>query len=247
MRRERVAIALSAVGVLLVAFATQAATPVAAAGERLPDLGMARVADIRIDKGPSGQRLLRFTTTIVNVGAGPFELRATRPDSTSSAWSTTQRIYGDQGMTDVSVPIQYVYGGDGHNHWHMRDLVAGVLDRTDNGSRVGTSAKRGFCFWDVSVYRNAGPAAYGGGGCGGQSATSIVMGLSVGWGDVYSSTLPDQYIDITGLVPGRYRLTVTADNGGLFIESDETNNATWVELQIKGQGQPKIVQWGPAA
>ena len=37
------------------------------------------------------------------------------------------------------------------------------------------------------------------------------MGLSVGWGDTYPLTLPDQYIDITAVTPGRYRLNVTAD------------------------------------
>ncbi len=42
-------------------------------------------------------------------------------------------------------------------------------------------------------------------GCGYQSALSVTMGLSIGWGDAYYSTLPDQYIDITGLSSGPAR------------------------------------------
>ena len=75
----------------------------------------------------------------------------------------------------------------------------------------------------------------------------IHMGLSVGWGDEYPATLPDQNIDITGLTAGRYRLQVTADTGGQFLESNDADNSTWLDLQIKGNGQPHIVASGPSA
>jgi hypothetical protein len=75
----------------------------------------------------------------------------------------------------------------------------------------------------------------------------VSMGLSVGWGDAYPSSLPDQNIDITGLGPGRYQLSVTADAGGWFAESNEFNNFTWVDLQIKSKGQPRVLGYGPAA
>jgi len=54
-------------------------------------------------------------------------------------------------------------------------------------------------------------------GCGKNPNTLRVrMGLSRGWGDLYRSSLPDQYIDITGLVSGSYRLTATADAANWF-------------------------------
>jgi subtilase family serine protease len=37
---------------------------------------------------------------------------------------------------------------------------------------------------------------------------------------------PDQYIDITGLKSGRYRLQATADASNWFTESNESNNTT---------------------
>ena len=60
--------------------------------------------------------------------------------------------------------------------------------------------------------------------------------VSVGWGDIYTRRLPDQYIDITGLTPGRYRLWATADPSGWFQEGNNVNNATWADLQIEGNG-----------
>jgi hypothetical protein len=73
------------------------------------------------------------------------------------------------------------------------------------------------------------------------------MGLSVGWGDEYPATLPDQYIDITNVTPGHYRLSVTADAQNWFAETNEANNTTWVDVQLRRQGQPRILGYGPTA
>ena len=224
----------------------------AAEGDSLPDLGMARVADVKVDKTSDGRRLLRFTAVIVNVGRGPFELHLTRA-TTSDPMTVTQRIYTSTGTRDVASPAGTVFGGDGHNHWHIVDLENSELIRLDNGSKVGSGVKLGFCFVDNVKYRLTLPGAptsprYG--SCltpGTQTWLDVTLGLSVGWGDEYRWSLPDQYVDITGLTAGRYRLRVTADTHNLFVESDETNNATWVDLQIKGQGSVRIDAYGPAA
>ena len=227
--------------------------PARAAADQLPNLRMAPLTDLRIDKTPDGRRLLRFSMTIVNVGTGAFEVHATRADSTATTWTVAQRVHDNAGgFRDVSAPTQLVFGGDGHNHWHIRDLESAELIRLDNGVKVGTSAKRGFCFWDNVAFRTSLPGApsnfvYGPAGCGTVASTQVDMGLSVGWGDEYPATLPDQNIDITGLTPGRYRLQVTADTGGNFVESNETDNVTWLDLQIKPNGQPHIVGQGPSA
>ena len=230
-----------------------AAPAQASAADRLPDLGMAALSDFRLDRLPDGRRVLRYSTTIVNVGAGPFELRGQRSGTGETQIPAVHRIYDDGGGTrDVPTGAVMVYGGDGHNHWHVRDLENSELIRLDNGSKVGTGAKRGFCFWDVTAYRLSLPGAagspfYGSSGCGTLSSLDIAMGLSIGWGDIYPATLPDQYIDISGLGAGRYRLLVTADGGNWFAESSESNNATWVDLQLKGNGQPRVTAYGPAA
>ena len=75
------------------------------------------------------------------------------------------------------------------------------------------------------------------------------MGLSRGWGDTYGSGTVDQYIDVTDLTSGRYRLQATVDAANLFVESNNTNNFTWVDVQLKGGSNPKVsvLQYGPSA
>ena len=224
----------------------------AAEGDLPPDLGMAPIADIKVAKTTDGRRLLRFTAVIVNVGRGPFELHLRRA-STSDPMAVSQRIYTSTGSREVSSAAGTVFGGDGHNHWHIVDLENSELIRLDNGAKVGTGVKLGFCFLDNTKYRLTLPGAPSSpryGTCltaGTQTWLDVELGLSVGWGDEYRWSLPDQYVDITNLTAGRYRLRVTADTHNLFVESNDTNNATWVDLQIKGQGSVRIDGYGPAA
>jgi hypothetical protein len=246
----RTRVARPAVLIIVGVFALTAA-PAASARDLLPDLGMARVSDIKMST-PSGARLLRYTTTIVNVGAGAFEVHAQRASTGDAGMAVTQRIFNDTGgFRDVATTAAAFYSGDGHNHWHIRDLYRTELTRLD-GSSVGVGVKRGFCFWDNLRYWLSLPGApssafYSEAGCGDASSLTVSMGLSVGWGDAYPAGLAGQTIDITALDPGTYRLTSTADDGGWFAESNEANNATWVDLQIKTKGQPRVLRYGPSA
>jgi Lysyl oxidase len=244
-RRGAVAALVAAVASVATGVAT------ASAADRLPDLGMARLSDFRVEKTAAGRTLLRYTTIIVNVGQGRFELRGQRTSTTQTQMTVSQRVYNDTGGSRlVSTAAVMVFGGDGHNHWHVRDLETSELIRLDNGSKVGTGAKRGFCFFDNTPYRLSLPRApqspvYT--GCGTSASLAVTMGLSIGWGDIYPSTLPDQYLDITGLTAGRYRLRVTADAQNRFLETNNSNNATWVDLQLKGSGRPRVIAYGPSA
>ena len=219
------------------------ASPAGAAADLLPDLGMAPLTDLKIQKTSDGRKLLRFSSIIVNVGEGPFELHGQRPDTDTPTMTTSQRIFDDEsGHRDVPTDAVMYFGGDGHNHWHVRDLESFELTRLSKGSKVGTGAKHGFCFSDN--YGSEQDPYYT--GCGQAGDLQVTMGLSVGWGDLYRYNLPDQYIDITGLGRGRYRLEGTADADNWFQESDETNNSTWVDLRI-GHGRVKVLGYGPAA
>jgi hypothetical protein len=134
------------------------ARPAAAIAPTPADLGMARLADLEIDNTSDARALLRFSATIVNIGSGPFELSASR-SSSSGTFSVTQRVYNSDGSSsEHPVPVEMVFGGDGHD---------------------------------------------------------------LGWGDIYRSTLPDQYIEVTGLADGKYRLRAVADESNWFTESNE--------------------------
>jgi hypothetical protein len=60
---------LAAVGAALALGAV--AAPTASAADRLPDLGMARIGDVKVEMS-GGRTLLRYTSIIVNAGAGPI-------------------------------------------------------------------------------------------------------------------------------------------------------------------------------
>jgi hypothetical protein len=213
-----------------------------AASDRLPDLAMARLRHIVTTNTADGRRLLRFSAIIVNVGEGPFELRSRRPNR-SSRWSARQVIYDTDGAAHtVATPsVRLVYEGDGHDHWHVKGLEQYQLAPLGNNGRGRIGHKVGFCFFDNYQYELSLPGApqdpgYRREGCGTNGSVRLRNGLSVGWGDIYHRSLPGQYIDITGLPDGIYRLRATADQAKVFLESNDANNSTWADVWIDAGG-----------
>lgn len=238
---------------LAAAAALSAGAPAASAGDRLPDLGMARLHSFHITN-QYGMRLLRFGTDVVNVGAGPFEVRGS--GASNQEWPyATQRIFNDTGGYTDSGPlaIPIFYSGDGHNHRHVKDLLEMKLTPLGGTNVVGRVAKIGYCFYDNVRYRLSLPGAaqsvfYRSSSCGNSYSTSVRMGLSVGWGDRYPWDIAYQYINISGLAPGNYRLTVTADAQNIFRELNDANNFTYTDMYIARPGySSRILGYGPSA
>jgi hypothetical protein len=67
-----------------------------------------------------------------------------------------------------------------------------------------------------------------------KSANDLILGISVGWADIYDRSLPGQWIDVTGLASGPYFLEVVIDPYERVEELDDTNNTTelLVDLSI---------------
>jgi hypothetical protein len=207
----------------------------------LPDLQMDPLRDFAVETTDDGRRLLRFTATIINVGDGPMEVWAERDGD--ALREGVQRVYDDDGeFVDIPTDATFFWAGDGHDHWHVRDMQGYHVEALEGGDATAVSEKHGFCLFDNYPLDEPIPgapdeAAYQ---CPGhRGAARIEMGLSVGWRDVYSASLPNQYIDITELPAGRYRLWAEADpvgtdrSTGWFVESDETNNVTWVDFDLE--------------
>lgn len=221
---------------------------------RLPDLRMGPIQDLRIRKTPDGRRLLRFSTMMVNVGAGPFELQGERPDTNTPEMTVTQHIYQKNARRyrELSTTARIFYSGDGHDHWHVKDLQRFTLKRLGNSRQVHEGAKNGFCVWDFTFYNLTLPGAPSSKvyreantcGDGREDALEVDMGLSVGWADKYSYFLPYQWIDITGLRSGTYRIRAVVDGKGQFKESGEANNRTWVNVELKGN-KVNVLKEGP--
>lgn len=241
--------------ITVLAFGLVGAAPAGGAQAVLPDMGMAKLSTVTLDTTTlPGHRLLRYTAVMVNVGQGSLEVRGSRPD-TASQMTVVQRIYNtDNSFTDVPTSIAQQYAGDGHNHWHSLNMEGGGLIRLDSSKHVGALAKHGFCFFDNVKYRLSLPGAPAtaqytyANSCGysNPNALNVMMGLSVGWGDMYSAATNFQWIDITGLPNGKYRLTATADPKHLVSEASYTNNSAWAKIRITSTGVT-VLRYGPGA
>ena len=58
------------------------------------------------------------------------------------------------------------------------------------------------------------------------------QGISVGWADVYESGLPCQWIDVTGVPPGDYKIRISLNFEGILAESNYSNNFTETPFSI---------------
>jgi hypothetical protein len=201
----------------------------------LPDLGMAPLADFSVQKRPRGERWLRFSAIIVNVGAGPFQ--AYGHTNVGGELSVDQQFRTSGAITSHPTDAKMYWSGDGHNHWHVRDLEQYVLEGQNGAVRL-YGEKHGFCFWDNYRYDTTlrgypTSAVYTGwNSCVTRGDGTVMMGLSIGWGDRYPATIVDQYIKINSLPAGEYTVTATADWANWFEESNEGNNSTTARIRI---------------
>jgi hypothetical protein len=221
----------------------------------LPDLAMGPIEDIAVGTTELGQQRLRFAASIVNIGEGPFLLRAQRPWIGGEDWTVSQWIAErDGGFSVRPTGANLIYGGDNHHHWHVKQVEIHQIESLD-GKVLGRLVKQGFCFFDTDPYQPELPGApakahWGGRGCAGSFDTRVRMGLSIGWADKYPWHLLDERIDVTDLPDGTYRIREIADPHNDFEESDETNNETWVDVALKsnaeGLRETTVVATGPA-
>jgi len=207
----------------------------------LPDLGMAPLVNFSVERRPHGVRWLRFTTVIVNVGAGPFQVYGHTAQA-GGEQLVDQQIRDGGAWTSDATPYRMYFAGDGHYHWHVRDLETYELRNATapNAAPLRVGAKHGFCFYDNTRYRlslDGAPQSPVYTRCGyGPTDATVSFGLSVGWGDTYPASLVDQYINISGLPYGEYLITATADAQDWFIESNNTNNSTEALIRITRKG-----------
>ena len=215
---------------------------IALEGDKRPNLQMLRLRDWHLDAA-NGRRLLRFTTIFVNAGPGPFELRGQRDDAHDPTMDIDQVMYRWDG-SKRRVPTKGIakYAGDGHDHWHVQNVVTyEAWKLNDPVSTTRRGAKTGFCFFDTTAWNLSLPHArqasyYRQDWCGTHAVLSNRVGVSVGWGDEYPWNFVFQWIDITGLPEGRYRVRATVDIQNYYDETVETDNCVWTILHIPAAG-----------
>jgi len=220
--------------------------PTVPANALLPDLVMEPLADWDVEYEGS-RRLLHVTTIFSNVGVGAFELQGSRPGVDASRMTVEQIIFDPSGES-IRIPTRAdaQYAGDGHNHWHARQVVTMQLAPVLEPRNIQLGNKIDFCFFDNSATHPDVAGAltksyYQNSWCGQPDALSVRMGLSIGWGDRYGWDFVGQYVDITGVPGGTYTLKATVDWSNAFYETDDTNNCTMSRIQIPPAGEGKII------
>jgi hypothetical protein len=240
-RGLRLAIAMA----LLAAIAGPATVVRAGVTSRiLPDVQMLAPWEFRIQISGSGKKLLRFTTVAVNMGPGTFQLYGYDPINGQARIGETLNVrqqikHTDGSFETVETNAKMNWASDGHEHWHLDGYQRFWIQNAD-GTPLRYLRKIGFCAFDSYYYGSASPAFYTWEryACRIRPDGRVPMGTSRLWGDVYRSTIAWQWIDITGLPNGEYRVMIIADppysTGGNFIESNELNNRSWAKIRITG-------------
>ena len=224
---------------LLAAFGLAFAGNGVAVAQLLPDLTMLQPNEFRLEVLSGGIRRLRFSTSIVNLGPGRFDVVGSDPDPADPTRLTrvVQRLEQSGGWVTQLTPATMFFAGDGHDHWHVFGLQDFKLAfQATPSDRIATGVKTGFCFWDNVNLSNA-PRFYTGAiECDQQADGTVPMGLSVNWGDKYPWNIAFQYVDVSQLPYGNYCLTITADPRGEFVEVTNANNSVQTLIDIEPTG-----------
>jgi hypothetical protein len=220
------------------------AVPARAASDLLPNLVAPPPSypQLAVTRQADGQDhlLLRFDGFIHNVGAGALEIRGSQP-ANGLMTVTGQRIYRDDGSfhDDNSRHPQIQFeNADGHNHWHLRGAARFSLWDEGGTAQVAVGAKVGFCLQDVEAVDSfAKPRKYTSAATGycqeaQPNASQVFEGISSGWQDVYAAKLPFQWVDVSGVTPGRYHLGAQADPDDFVLESSEADNGPTLASEI---------------
>lgn len=125
----------------------------------------------------------------------------------------------------------------------LYDLEA-VKVKGETPDLSGVREKSTFCLRDVSVTNLDLPerpadAAY-------KICGKELQGISVGWGDTYFFTYPDQLLNITDLPSGTYKLSFIVNPTNRFEELSLDNNTSSVLFEIDMERRTlKVLQEEP--
>jgi hypothetical protein len=218
--------------------------------EVLPDLDQVapRALSIVVD---DGRERLVFVSAVENVGRGPLVIAGRRGETLAPEMSARQVVNRAKGGTTeypLRMRLRFVVS-ETHEHWHLLGFERYEL-RTPAGEPVGDDRKTGFCLGDRyeahTRERIPGepPRAVWTQNCGKNQPERlrVLQGISPGYGDDYVPRLEGQFVDVTGIPPGRYVLVHRANPEGDIHESNYENNAASVVLALRrpASGPPKV-------
>lgn len=174
----------------------------------------------------AGALLVRFDGFVTNVGAGPLEVSG-NPQVPGGVRQLARTASGGTPSVHVGTPEVRWEPNDTHNHFHLMRAMRYSLWNQAKTAQVAPGQKVGFCLYDLQ--RAPGSPVLPGPvytdsvtnfcrGDGGQSSTTLRMGTSPGWRDVYNKSLAYQWVDVSNTAPGVYVVASEADPDGVIWE-----------------------------
>jgi hypothetical protein len=110
-----------------------------------------------------------------------------------------------------------------HGHYHFKSLITyEIYDMHGRITRRG--AKQAYCLRDNYRYLDRAPEN--------PKFDCDFQGLQAGWEDVYDKGLDCQWIDITGLKPGRYVLKAYVNRSRRLPERNFDNNSFTLRITV---------------
>jgi hypothetical protein len=221
-----------------------------ASRELLPDLDQLSPQAVSIVGGGGRERLV-FLSAVENTGLGPLLVsgsRVSRAAAEMSADQLVRRVDGSAATYPMHSRLRFVVS-ETHRHWHLLGFESYEV-RTVDGRVIGRDHKTGFCLGDryevdarTRIPGEPSEAVWTQEcGRGQPDRLQIREGLSPGYGDDYVPRLEGQYVDVTGLSPGRYLLVHRVNPGRDLLEASYANNAASVLLQLRrtAAGRPTV-------
>jgi hypothetical protein len=228
---------LLAVAAALVAFAGFAAPAQSDPPTQvLPDLRQRLPTDVKVAL-INGTWQLGFSSQVANDGPGYLKITGNGTgNGTMVADQIVQMSDGSQSTVPGVGPMAYVYSV-GHQHWHFLDFERYELRSPDApGDTIVRDQKTGFCLANAFTNDICGRNH--------PEYTTVSEGLAVGGTDTYLAYLEGQSIplDPATTPSGDYLLVNRVNPVGALLESDSSDNASSVRLQLTwSAGQPNIV------
>jgi hypothetical protein len=236
---------------LAAALAVSAAPATTGASEELlPDLDQRPPYQIAVTRaGPAAAPSFRlvFASAVDNIGAGTLVIEGRRPSRAVSRMRADQlvpRADGSERRVRGVGFLRYVESSD-HEHWHLLDFDRYELRRVGDFSLVVRDRKTGFCLGDryaISAEVESEPVYVGRCGLNARGLLRIREGITPGFGDDYHPELEGQFLDVTSVRPGRYLLVHRANPTQSLVESDYSNNAASVLLELRRPGGVPVVR-----
>lgn len=197
-------------------------------------------------------RCLRYSSGVINVGNGPFELHWDPVAGFTEPTPARQRVYYTDGSyRDREQPAIQSQWHASHSHYHAHILEI-QLYRVDEAGAMNpepvVATKPSQCLGDYVIAEwnrfAQDPPRETAEAIANCSVGSAEMGLARGWGDIYPWFVDDQFIDFDDQGNGEYVLQTRVSRASLVEETTTTNNVSYAHIIIDDENRVCVVERG---